>query len=206
MPRALVERIGQLRVETVVAPAYDGEAVIALKHARPDLCIVATRALLPPSASDPTMVDVRHGVLVETRDVTGPGEVAAGRVTSAVQPKPDELAALDLAWIVAKHAPSDAVVLARRETDGTTRTLSIATACPSRAYAVDLALSHAGPAAAGAVLASDGPIEDRAVIGRILERGVVAMAHPGGALDAEVIAAGTHVLAVIATGVSHLRA
>ena len=38
-----------------------------------------------------------------------------------------------------------------------------------------------------------GPVEDPAVIGRILERGVVAMAHPGGALDAERIAAGTSV-------------
>jgi phosphoribosylaminoimidazolecarboxamide formyltransferase/IMP cyclohydrolase len=192
-------------VSTIVAPSFETAALDAFaEEAGP--CIIATRGVPAATRAGLEAIEIAAGVVLETRDATAEGEVANGKVVTQRQPTVNEIRALDFAWKIAKHAPSDAIVLAREDEDGTLRTIGIGTAAPSRRIALEQALWQAGQAAAGAVLASDGPIEQRAEIDLILSRGVLAVVHPGSANDAENVAGGSHVLAMIATGVTHFRA
>jgi phosphoribosylaminoimidazolecarboxamide formyltransferase/IMP cyclohydrolase len=192
-------------LHTIVAPSFETAALDAFaEEAGP--CIIATRGVPAPGRAGHEAIEIPSGVVLETRDATADGEVANGKVVTQRQPTVNEIRVLDFAWKVAKHAPSDAIVLAREDEDGTLRTVGIGAAAPSRRIALEQALTQAGPAAAGAVLASDGPIEQRAEIDLILSRGVLAVVHPGSANDVENVAGGSHVLAMIATGVTHFRA
>jgi phosphoribosylaminoimidazolecarboxamide formyltransferase/IMP cyclohydrolase len=191
-------------LHTIVAPSFETAALDAFaEEAGP--CVIATRGVPPPTRAGLEAIEIPAGVVLETRDATADGEVANGKVVTQRQPTVNEIRALDFAWKVAKHAPSDAIVIAREDEDGTLRTVGIGAAAPSRRIALEQALTQAGPAAAGAVIASDGPIEQRAEIDLILSRGVLAVVHPGSANDLENVAGGSHVLAMIATGVSHFR-
>jgi phosphoribosylaminoimidazolecarboxamide formyltransferase/IMP cyclohydrolase len=195
--------LAQAKLATLVAPSLHVQALDVMQ-AVPDLCIVATRDLPSPTRTGFDVTVVHAGVIAESRDASADGEVTRGKVVTQRIPTAKELRALELAWKVAKHAPSDAIVIAREDDDGTLRTLAIAAAAPSRRRAIDEALALAGPAAAGAALVSDGPIDDLADLTPILDRGVLAVAHPGSARDAENVARSTHVLTMIATEVSHL--
>ena len=96
---------------------------------------------------------------------------------------PEQLASLEFAWRVARHAKSNAIVLAEG-----TRTVGIGSGQPTRVKAVELAVEVAGDRARGSVLASDAffPFADGVeVAGRA---GIAAILQPGGSLrDAEVI-------------------
>ncbi|MEO7093852.1 MAG: bifunctional phosphoribosylaminoimidazolecarboxamide formyltransferase/IMP cyclohydrolase, partial [Polyangiales bacterium] len=75
----------------------------------------------------------------------------------------------------------------------------------SRREAIGMALAQAAGDAAGAVLASDGPITAAEDLDLLMRRGIVAVAHPGSPADASIISAGSNVLAFVATGIAHLR-
>jgi phosphoribosylaminoimidazolecarboxamide formyltransferase / IMP cyclohydrolase len=107
------------------------------------------------------------------------------KLASGSAPGPPELASLDFAWRVVRHAKSNAIVLASG-----TSTVGIGSGQPTRVKAVELACEVAGERARGAVLASDAffPFADGVeVAGRA---GVRAIVQPGGSVrDREVIAA-----------------
>jgi phosphoribosylaminoimidazolecarboxamide formyltransferase/IMP cyclohydrolase len=117
-------------------------------------------------------VDVRQLLPTDFKHITGP-EVS-----------PEQLAALDFAWRVVRHAKSNAIVLAQGSS-----TVGIGSGQPTRVKAVELAGEVAGDRAKGSVLASDAffPFPDGVeVAGRA---GVAAILQPGGSLrDPEVIA------------------
>jgi len=117
-------------------------------------------------------VDVRTLLPTELKLVTG-REVSAG-----------QRASLEFAWKVARHAKSNAIVLAHGSS-----TVGIGSGQPTRVKAAELACEVAGDRAKGAVLASDAffPFPDGVeVAGRA---GVAAIVQPGGSLrDPEVIA------------------
>jgi phosphoribosylaminoimidazolecarboxamide formyltransferase/IMP cyclohydrolase len=98
---------------------------------------------------------------------------------------PEEMATIDFAWRVARHAKSNAIVLAHG-----TRTVGIGSGQPTRVKAVELAVEVAGERAQGSVLASDAffPFADGVeVAGRA---GIATIVQPGGSLrDTEVIRA-----------------
>ena len=98
---------------------------------------------------------------------------------------PHELASLEFAWKVVRHARSNAIVLA----DGSA-TVGIGSGQPSRVKSAEIAVGVAGDRARGSVLASDAffPFADGVeVAGRA---GVRAILQPGGSVrDAEVIEA-----------------
>jgi phosphoribosylaminoimidazolecarboxamide formyltransferase/IMP cyclohydrolase len=196
--------LAQAGLGTIVVPSLHPDAVEVLQ-ARPGPCVIALRAMPSPTRAgfESTIVDA--AVVVQARDATADGEVVRGRVVSQRRPTEKQLRALEFAWKVAKHALSDAVVIAREDDDGTLRTIAIAGGAPSRRSALELAFSLAGPAADGAVLASDGPIEERADMELVVGRGVLAAVHPGNTHDAQNLVDVAHILAAIATGVSHLK-
>lgn len=107
------------------------------------------------------------------------------RLVTTQPARPDELAALDFAWRVVRHAKSNAIVLAAGAT-----TVGIGSGQPTRVKAVELAVGVAGLRARGSVLASDAffPFADGVEVAG--EAGVRAIIQPGGSVrDAEVIAA-----------------
>ncbi|HKN06044.1 MAG TPA: bifunctional phosphoribosylaminoimidazolecarboxamide formyltransferase/IMP cyclohydrolase, partial [Thermoplasmata archaeon] len=116
--------------------------------------------------------DVRQLLPSDLKHITGP-EVSA-----------EQLRTFDFAWRVARHAKSNAIVLAQGSS-----TVGIGSGQPTRVKAAQLACEVAGDRAKGAVLASDAffPFPDGVEIaGRA---GVAAILQPGGSLrDPEVIA------------------
>jgi len=116
-----------------------------------------------------------------------------------------ETGALELAWRVAKHVSSNAIVVGVRD-----RILGIGAGQMSRVDAARIAVAKAreiGHALTGSVAASDAffPFPDG--IEELAEAGVTAVIQPGGSIrDAQVIeAADTLGVAMIFTGRRHFR-
>jgi phosphoribosylaminoimidazolecarboxamide formyltransferase/IMP cyclohydrolase len=98
---------------------------------------------------------------------------------------PTQACAFDFAWRVARHAKSNAVVLAQGS-----KTVGIGSGQPTRVKAVELAVAVAGDRARGSVMASDAffPFPDGVDVAGAA--GVAAILQPGGSVrDTEVIAA-----------------
>ena len=110
---------------------------------------------------------------------------------------------LRLAWIVAKHAKSNAIVIALDS-----MTIGIGAGQMSRVDSVELALKKAGSKdTVGSVLASDAFFPFRDNIDRLKGTGIVAIIQPGGSLrDPEVISACDELgIAMVFTGMRHFR-
>jgi phosphoribosylaminoimidazolecarboxamide formyltransferase/IMP cyclohydrolase len=168
-------------VDILAAPAYDAAALAQLAK-RPKIRIVRAD---PPSPDRPRW-EARSAlgrVLVQEADrrQLGPSEL---RLVTGRAASPHELASLEFAWRVVRHARSNAIVLA----DGLA-TVGIGSGQPSRVKSAEIAVGVAGERARGSVLASDAffPFADGVeVAGRA---GVRAILQPGGSIrDADVLA------------------
>jgi len=184
-------------MECVLAPGYDTAAVEALS-AKKDLRLLELPDI---KATDPwAFKQVTGGLLVQTLDTEGePQEL---KVVTKRAPTAQELTALRFAWVVCKHAKSNAIVLVQE-----TKAVGIGGGVTSRVDAADLALKKAGERAKGAVLASDALIPFPDVIEVAAKAGVTAIAQPGGSRgDEEAIAVcDKHHLAMVFTGIRHFR-
>ena len=189
-------------VEVVIAPAADASALDAMAGKE------SLRLLEAPLPS-PGEYEVRHverGLLIQERDDVG--LELAGRlpetweVVTTRTPSPGEVADLTLAWIVAAHTKSNAIVIASGGS-----AVGIGAGDQSRVGAAERALSRAGDRADGAVAASDAFLPFRDGLDRLAEAGVTALAQPGGSRrDAEVIAAADeHAMAMVFTHRRHFR-
>jgi phosphoribosylaminoimidazolecarboxamide formyltransferase / IMP cyclohydrolase len=188
-------------LECVVAPAFSSAALEILRGKK-NLRVLATGAWLGADHQAFQYKRVGGGLVVQTRDASGPGEVANGKVVSSRQPTAEERKALEFSWRVCKHVKSNAIVLAKGE-----RTVGVGAGQMSRVVSVQIAVEKAGANAKGSVLASDAffPFPDG--VEAAAKAGVTAVAQPGGSVkDPEVIqAANAHNLAMIFTGVRHFR-
>src|SRR5262249_40897080 len=136
-------------VECVVAPAYAPDALEVLRTKK-NLRVLATGGWLDATHRELVYKRVGGGLVMQDRDATGAGEVAAAEVAAKRSPTPAELDALDLAWKVCKHVKSNAIVLAREG-----RTVGVGAGQMSRVESVRIACRKAGELARGSVLASD---------------------------------------------------
>jgi len=191
-------RIGQLFAEVVVAPAVNQEAREAFL-AKKNLRILTAQR---PAAPAPRLRVIDGGLLVQSADA---GWDESWRVVTERTPSEDERAALTLAWRVAKHAPSNAVVIANA-----TATVGIGAGQPSRVDSCRIAVEKAGAAGlslAGTAAGSDAffPFPDGVEV--LAEAGVSAVAQPGGSVrDAEVVEAANRLgIAMVFTGRRHFR-
>jgi phosphoribosylaminoimidazolecarboxamide formyltransferase/IMP cyclohydrolase len=146
---------------------------------------------------------VAGGLLVQEPDAAGPADNPAGWALRAGDPpSPAVLADLALAWTVARHVKSNAIVLAR---DG--RVVGVGAGQQSRVDAVRLAVAKAGERAHGAAAGSDAffPFPDG--VEELAAAGVVAVVQPGGSVrDGEVTAAAARAgMAMLHTGRRHFR-
>jgi phosphoribosylaminoimidazolecarboxamide formyltransferase/IMP cyclohydrolase len=198
---ATAKVLAETFLECIIAPRF-GSAALALLRAKKNLRLLATNAWAPKDHASLEYKRVSGGIVAQSRDATADGEVARGKVVSKRAPTAAELVALDLAWKVAKHVKSNAIVLARPD-----RTVGVGAGQMSRVVSVKIACEKAGEEAKGSVLASDAffPFPDGVELA--IAAGVTAIVQPGGSVkDAEAIrAADTGGCAMVFTGVRHFR-
>ena len=201
---ALAEEMGQLFLEVIIARSIDADARGILEKKK-NVRVVT----IPPAhweAAKPGLMGVwMHDVaLVQDEDAGFP---EWDRVETVTRRKPNERerVALRMAWIVAKHVKSNAIVIA--DGDGT---VGVGAGQMSRVDSSHLAAhkaEKAGLAVRGAVAASDAffPFADGVL--ELARVGIAAVVQPGGSIrDQEVIAAADNAnLAMLFTGRRHFR-
>jgi phosphoribosylaminoimidazolecarboxamide formyltransferase/IMP cyclohydrolase len=207
---ATAREITGIFTEVVIAPDADPEA-IAIFAAKKNLRLLTTGALADATAASLTVRQVSGGLLVQDKDV---GHISLDdlKVVTKRQPSDAELADLLIAWTVAKHVKSNAIVYVK---DGAT--VGVGAGQMSRVDSTRIAARKAqdmadvmgldAPLTQGAVVASDAffPFADGLITAA--EAGATALIQPGGSMrDDEVIAAADAAgLAMVFTGMRHFR-
>ena len=175
--------------EIVIAPAFS-DAALEVFFEKPNLRVLSAG----PVEGRRTIRFIDGGALVQEKDriSLGDWDRQAGGDASMED--------LELAWIVAAHTKSNAVVLVK---DGAT--VGVGAGDQSRVGAVKRALAVAGDRADGAVAASDAFFTLRDGVDALASAGVVGVVEPGGSVrDDEVVAAAReHGMALYFTGRRH---
>ena len=196
---ATAERLGDLFVEIVAAPAYDEDA-LALLMRKKNLRIL--RATGAPGRSL-SLRSVYGGMLVQELDQSQADlDPANWQIVSSAQPTPEQLVDLAFAWRTCRHVKSNAIVYVQNQA-----TVGVGAGQMSRVDSVMLAGHKAGERARGAVMASDAffPFPDG--IEAAANYGIAAVVQPGGSIrDDQVIEAVDRLGLVMAlTGTRHFR-
>ena len=193
---AAARAVTEIFTEVVVAPAYDGAALEALKSKK-NLRVLR----IDPSPAGVEYKHISGGMLVQTCDVhqLKPEDL---KVVTQRAPTEDEIRALLFAWTVSKHTKSNAIVYAREG-----QTVGVGAGQMSRIDSVKLGAMRAQLPVKGSVLASDAFFPFRDGIDEAAKHGITAVIQPGGSMrDAEVIAAADeHGLAMVFTGIRHFK-
>ena len=194
----LVEAVGDLFLEVLIAPSFEGDALEWLRRKK-KRCRVLSAPLAPPT--DLVLRSVRGGVLAQTSDRGGVDE-STWRIATKRAPTEEERRALAFAWLVVKHVKSNAIVFARG-----TATVGIGGGETNRVDAVRLAAGRAGEQARGAAVASDAFFPFADGLEAAAEAGATACIQPGGSKrDEEVIAAADRLgVAMVFTGERHFK-
>lgn len=192
---ATAEAIVANFAEVLIAPAIAPDALPILATKKNMRVIVAA----PPHGADLDVRRLEDGFLVQHRDVSF---AETWEVVSARKPSDDESAGLRFAWVVAAHAKSNAIVVARGGA-----AVGVGAGDQSRVGAAMRALARAGDRAGGAVAASDAFFPFRDGLDALADAGVTAVVEPGGSMrDDEVVAAADERgLALVFTGRRHFR-
>jgi phosphoribosylaminoimidazolecarboxamide formyltransferase/IMP cyclohydrolase len=181
-------------IEVLVAPDATAEAVRILS-AKKNL------RLLLGEGRGVGGIEVRSlgdSFLVQYRDQMA--DESGWKVATSRIPEPEEWEDLRLAWVVAAHTKSNAIVIATGNA-----AVGIGAGDQSRVGAAERAVSKAGARAQGAVAASDAFFPFRDGLDVLAEAGVTAVIEPGGSMrDEEVLAAAEERgLALVLTGRRH---
>ncbi len=203
-------KIVEIFTEVIIAPEADEEA-LAIVAAKKNLRLLIAGALPDPRARSLTVRSVAGGLLVQDRD-SGVLDERTLKVVTRRAPTAAEMADLGMAWRVAKHVKSNAIVYVK---DGATAGVGagqmsrVNSARVAAQKALDAA-SAAGwtePRTKGSVAASDAffPFADGLL--SVVEAGATAVIQPGGSVrDADVIAAADQAgIAMVFSGVRHFR-
>jgi phosphoribosylaminoimidazolecarboxamide formyltransferase/IMP cyclohydrolase len=194
--RALSERF----VEALIAPGFEKEA----------LQVLSKKANLRVMNMDATGIhklggfDLRRvvgGLLAQQWDQHRLERERCEAVTKR-KPGDEEWKALLLAWTVAKHVKSNAIVFANPQ-----QTVGVGAGQMSRVDAARIAVQKAVLPLAGTAVGSDAFFPFRDGVDEIARSGAATIIQPGGSVrDEEVIAAADeHGLAMVFTGVRHFR-
>jgi phosphoribosylaminoimidazolecarboxamide formyltransferase/IMP cyclohydrolase len=192
--------------EVIIAPQFEPEAVEIIRT----LKTWGSRVrLISTGPIDKTKIDsdeydlrcIVGGVLIQKRDLVG-WEPDALTYPTKAKPTKEQLEDLRIAWLAAKHAKSNTIVLAKHK-----RIVAVGAGQMNRVESGRIAIRHAGEQAKGCVMASDAffPFADN--VENAAAAGIVAIAQPGGSKkDEEVIAcADKHGIAMVFTGKRHFK-
>ena len=203
-------RIVEIFTEVIIAPEATAEA-IAIVASKKNLRLLLADGLPDPRGAGETVKTLAGGLLVQARDAAVVDDMPLTVVTQRA-PSEREYADLRLAYRVAKHVKSNAIVYVR---DGAT--VGIGAGQMSRVDSSRIAawkaaegakrLGAAESLAKGSVVASDAffPFADGLIAAA--EAGATAVIQPGGSMrDADVIKAADEAgLAMVFTGHRHFR-
>jgi phosphoribosylaminoimidazolecarboxamide formyltransferase/IMP cyclohydrolase len=183
-------------VEIVLAPSITPEAAAVLEQKKNLRVLVGP----VPAVLDKDIRTVDGGFLVQDRDIVAHDPSMWQERTR--RPTPAELRDLEMAWVVAAHTRSNAIVIVK---DGAA--VGVGAGDQSRIGAAERALVRAGDRSKGAVCASDAFFPFRDGPDTLAEAGITALVEPGGSVrDEEVItAANEHDIALMFTGERHFR-
>jgi phosphoribosylaminoimidazolecarboxamide formyltransferase/IMP cyclohydrolase len=200
---AFAAAVAELFAEVVIAPGFD-EAALARLAEKKSLRLLAAPAPRPAAGAGGPEIELRSiagGFLAQAAD-DREDDPAGWTCATRRAPGEDERRALDLAWRVARHVKSNAIVLANP--DGT---VGIGAGQMSRVDSCRLAVEKARLPTAGTAAASDAYFPFRDGLDTLAAAGVRAVVQPGGSKrDPEVIAAADeHGIAMLMTGVRHFR-
>jgi phosphoribosylaminoimidazolecarboxamide formyltransferase/IMP cyclohydrolase len=195
---ATAKRVAGIFTEVVVAPGFDEEA-LAVLAGKASLRLV--RVDLARPAGWLAVRSVAGGLLAQEPD-PGADDPAGWALQTGHPPGPELLADLALAWSVAGHVKSNAIVLAR---DG--RIVGVGAGQQSRVDSVRIAVAKAGERARGAAAGSDAYFPFPDGVEALAAAGVLAVAQPGGSVrDPEVTAAAAATgITMVHTGRRHFR-
>jgi phosphoribosylaminoimidazolecarboxamide formyltransferase / IMP cyclohydrolase len=195
---ATAERIAGIFTEVVVAPGFDEEA-LAVLAGKPSLRLVRVDLTRPVRWL--AVRSVAGGLLAQEPD-PGADDPAGWALQAGHPPGPELLADLALAWSVAGHVKSNAIVLAR---DG--RVVGVGAGQQSRVDSVRIAVAKAGERARGAAAGSDAFFPFADGVEALAAAGILAVVQPGGSVrDPEVTAAAAAAgVAMLHTGRRHFR-
>jgi phosphoribosylaminoimidazolecarboxamide formyltransferase/IMP cyclohydrolase len=187
-------------LEVVIGPDWTDEALEIFKTRKGwGQNVRLLHAPLSPDTASMTVRSVRGGFLVQESDEDPGGEWKAA---GAIEPTPEQLQAMKLAWRMIPHVKSNAILIA-----DSTRLLGTGAGQMNRVQSVRLSIEQAGEKAKGAILASDAffPFPDS--IETAAAAGIAAVIQPGGSKkDPEVIAAADRLgIAMVLTGVRRFR-
>lgn len=175
----LVEQIGQLFLEVLVAKSYTPQALEWLTKKKKNCRVIKLISQL----NHPLVIrSVNGGLLIQTADNSKPIPSSWKIVT---QKKPDEKMLKDFvfAWAAVKNVKSNAIVF----TQGTS-TVGIGCGQPNRLDSVHSAGTHSGDKAHGALCSSDAffPFPDG--VEAAVSYGIAGIIQPGGSIrDEDVI-------------------
>jgi phosphoribosylaminoimidazolecarboxamide formyltransferase/IMP cyclohydrolase len=191
--------------EVIVAPDYEGGALEVLQRARWGKSVRILKEDHPVEPGQPAFEweyrRVAGGLLVQSGD-NSLWEDGALKVVTKRVPTGEEMKALQFAWVVAKHAKSNAIVLASADT-----VVGVGAGQMSRIDAFYIACRKAEGREKGAVLASDAFFPYQDVVEGAAAAGITAVIQPGGAMrdDLSIEAADAHGMAMVFTGQRHFR-
>ena len=194
------EALNKNFVECIVSSGYSPDAYDILSKKK-NIRLLTVEDFEGP---DMEVRALRIGLLMQDRDIDGLNTSNAKVVTKR-KPSESELKALSLAWRIAKHVKSNAIIYCDEE-----GTLGIGAGQMSRVDSTRLAAmksKDAGLNLKGSVAASDAFFPFRDGLDVIAEVGTTAVVQPGGSIrDEEVIeAANEYDMAMIFTGFRHFR-
>lgn len=196
--------------EVVIAPSADEDAV-AVFAKKKNLRLLIAGALPDPQAPSLTQRNVAGGILVQDRD-NGHVGVEDMTVVTKRAPTDAEMADMLMAWKVAKHVKSNAIVYVK---DGATAgvgagqmsRIDSARIAARKAEDAQEAAGWDAPKTKGCACASDAffPFPDGML--SAAEAGATAIIQPGGSIkDDDVIKAADEAgLAMVMTGMRHFR-
>lgn len=207
---AAAQAITAIFTEVVIAPDAD-DAAKAVFAKKKNLRLLLTGGLADPSDAGLNIRSLTGGLLIQTADS---GQVAPDdlKVVTKRAPTAQEMADMVLAFRIAKHVKSNAIIYVK---DGATvgigaGQMSRVDSCRIAARKAQDAADAAGaetPGTVGSVVASDAffPFADGLLAAA--DAGATAVIQPGGSMrDDEVIAAANEAgLAMVFTGMRHFR-
>lgn len=179
----LAAKIAEGFVEIVLAPDFDSAALETFKKKK-NVRVLKCKNLKRLAEDSWHLKDLQDFGLILEKDIEPPVLLSQFRCVTKSKMNSEYSADAAFAWSVVKHLTSNAIFVARHGCS-----LGFGIGQTSRVASVKHALSQAGEAAAGAVLASDAFFPATDNIDAAAKAGIKVIVQPGGSIkDEEVIA------------------
>jgi len=197
----LALKLNEIFLEIVCAPSFTEEAIKILKKKKDRRLL---RQIRQVTEKKMTFRNIPGGVIAQDVDIATLDKESI-HIATEKKPTQKELDDLYFAWIVAKHAKSNAIVFVRDKT-----TLGVGAGQMSRLDSAKIAYMKAkehGLNLNGSVAASDAFFPFADTLLEIINCGVTSVIQPGGSVrDSEVIeAANKNNISMVFTGIRHFK-